>query len=100
MLQPLNCQVLNSALLAPRHRTPRHWGLQMDIDADLALFCAERYALARASLLTLFAVRSADQFRRWRHSSADAFSRIEYSRDDYPGVPRQADRILVARHDI
>src|SRR6266436_1639497 len=34
---------------------------------------------SRASFLTLFAVRSADQLRRWRHSPADTFSRIEYS---------------------
>ncbi len=52
-----NCQVQKSELLSLRRRTPHHWGLQMDIAADLSLFCAERDALAFLGLLSSLYLR-------------------------------------------
>jgi tRNA(Arg) A34 adenosine deaminase TadA len=47
----------NCELVALQRRTPRHWGLQMDIAADLALFRAERDALAFLGLLSSLYLR-------------------------------------------
>src|SRR5258707_5307097 len=52
-----NCQVQKSELLSLRRRTPHHWGLQMDIAADLSLFRAERDALAFLGLLSSLYLR-------------------------------------------
>src|SRR5260221_2058027 len=52
-----NCQVQNAELLSLRRRTPRHWGIQMEIAADLNLLRAERDALAFLGLLSSLYLR-------------------------------------------
>src|SRR5262245_41889171 len=77
-----NCQVRNTTVLALPRRTPSYQ------EVTNGYRCRPRSIPRRtrrarfswASFVALFAVRSADQLRRWRYSSADTFSRIEYSR--------------------
>ena len=75
-----SCQVWNSELLALRRRTPRHWRYKWK-SLQTSLYSVLNAMLSLSSdFVRLFAVRSADQLRRWRYSSADTFSRIECSR--------------------
>lgn len=171
-----DCQVRDTTVLALPRRTPSYR------EVTNGYRCRPRSIPRRtrrsrfswASFVALFTVRSADQLWRWRHSSADTFSRlnihaliidnvdgevlalehnqihahqspVEHAeqralrmaiarieikrpraavttveayyreqmsyhlhvartlpdvRDDHPGMPRQTDGILVARHDI